>query len=223
MIRKTSCNHKKVNVPEGRQQISTAMQIESARQADGSTPLHQWHKEAAGYKLRYVPSTLPDMLCLSMAPEQAGSLADIKDGARGGVRGGGVENVLDGVTLADMDVEIAMPVQTLQDLAAQTGLWRNASPKGCRRQLELMALTCEAAYPALRLHLYDGSQTYSAPYTVFGKARAAIYIGDAYLVVTAVDQVQAFVRHFDELVRQTVFSPDAVHETLTYFASKTAK
>jgi len=202
------------NAPEGRQQVSTSIQIESAHQADGSTPLKQWYAEAAGFKLRYIPSTLPDMFSLS-APENEHELTD--------VRGGGVENVLHGAALAEMDVEIAMPLQTLQDLAAQTGLWRQAAPDQCRRQLEHMGLTCEASYPSLRLHLYDGNQTYSAPITVFGKTRAAVYIGGAYLVVTAAEQVRAFVRHFDDLVRQSTVNPDVVHQTLNALAASVAR
>ena len=86
-----------------------------------------------------------------------------------------------------------------------------------------MARVCEETYPALRLHLYDGSQTYSAPFTVFGKLRAAVYVGEAYLVVTAVEQVKAFVQRFDRLVRQTVISPDSVHGTLNDLAHHASK
>ena len=38
------------------------------------------------------------------------------------------EKVLGGFRLGEMDVEIAMPVQTLQDLAQGTGLWRGVDP-----------------------------------------------------------------------------------------------
>lgn len=196
------------NAPEGRQEVAESVQIERAVQQDGSTPLDQWRAEAAGYKLRYVPSTLPDMIQLSTHNDVA--LPD--------ARGGGVENVLGSISLDDMDVEIAMPIQTLQDLAARTGLWRGASADQSYRQLSHMARICRETYPALRLHLFDGSETFSAPFTVFGKQRVALYIGDAYLVVTGAEQVRGFTRQFDRLIRRAVVQSDAVHRELQKLA-----
>lgn len=197
------------NAPEGRQEVAESVQIEKAVQADGSTPLDQWRGEARGFKLRYVPSTLPDMI--SLAPAGTEDVAD--------TRGGGVENVLGQVSLDEMDVEIAMPLQTVQDLSARTGLWRGVPAPQCRRQLSYMARLCRDNYPALRLHLYDGTETFSAPFTVFGKQRVALYIGDAYLVVTGDDQVRGFTRQFDRLVRRAVIGADKVHETLAELAN----
>ena len=96
-------------------------------------------------KLRYVPSNLPDMLRLA-EDDRGDSPASA----------GQPENVLGGYVLGDMDLEIAMPVQTLRDLAQGCGLWRDTPPGPRRRQLAHMAATCAEAFPTLRLHLYDG-------------------------------------------------------------------
>lgn len=198
------------NAPEGRQEMTTSSQIESEASSDGRAPLEQWHQEAAGHKLRYVPSTLPDMLSLSDITAEERHASD--------ARGGGVENVLKGVDLDDRDIEIAMPLQTLQDLSAGTGLWCG-TPKAIRcRQLRHMARLCAASYPAVRLHLYDGSKVFSAPFTVFGRMRAALYLGDAYLSLTSADQIKFFTKRFDHLVRQSIVAPDVVHETLEELA-----
>ena len=50
--------------PEGRQVVTPSVQIESAAGPEGGSPIDQWRREAAGMKLRYVPSNLPDMLRL---------------------------------------------------------------------------------------------------------------------------------------------------------------
>ena len=113
-----------------------------------------------------------------------------------------------------------MPRQTLEDLAEGTGLWRGTDPMLRRRQLAHMATTCAEAYPSLRLHLYDGRATFAAPFTVFGRIRAAVYLGDAYLVVSAADQVTALTRLFDTLVRRATIGPDRVHETLAALAAR---
>jgi hypothetical protein len=196
------------NAPEGRQEVTPSVQIESAQSPGGGSPIDQWRREAAGMKLRYVPSSLPDMLGLAEdLPEPATD-----------ARAGSPENVLGGFRLGDMDVEIAMPLQTLQDLAEGTGLWRGVDPGLRRRQLAHMAETCAEAYPTLRLHLYDGRAAFAAPFTVFGRIRAAIYLGEAYLVVTSAEQVGALTRLFDNLVRRAVAGPDRVHETLATLA-----
>jgi transcriptional regulator with XRE-family HTH domain len=194
------------NAPEGRQEVARSVQIEKEIQADGSTPLDQWCNEAIGFKLRTVPSTLPDIVSLVPDANTDGTLED--------PRGGGVENVLKHISLHDMDVEIAMPLQTLQDLSARTGLWRDISRAQSKQQLQHMARICQAYYPALRLHVYDGTKTFSAPFTVFGNQRVALYIGDAYLVVSSPDQVRDFAHQFDRLVRRAMIGSDKIHETL---------
>jgi hypothetical protein len=198
------------NAPEGMQEVAPSVQIEQAEFAGGGSPIDSWRREAAGMKLRYVPSSLPDMLHL--ATDLPHPAADARTGQP--------ENVLGGFRLGDMDVEIAMPLQTLQDLSEGTGLWRGVEREPRRRQLEHMAATCAEAYPTLRLHLYNGRETFAAPFSVFGRIRAALYLGEAYLVVTAADQVLALSRLFDNLVRRAIAGPDRVHETLASLAER---
>ena len=197
---------------EGRQEVSSSIEIEGEKEEDVS-PLERWREEADGHKMRYVPSTLPDMLSLAgLQPDDSRDAID--------ARGSGVENVLEGMDIHDMDLEIAMPIQTLEDVTYQSGLWRHFDPELCKRQLTHMAAICNETYPTLRLHLYDGTKTLSAPFTVFGKMRVAIYIGEAYLVVTSKEQIKTFVQRFDGLVRQSIIRPNKVDEHLASLASK---
>jgi len=98
----------------------------------------------------------------------------------------------------------------LHDLAMQTGYWKDSDPALCKRQLVHMARVCDENYPTLRLHLFDGRTTYSAPFTVFGKQRVAVYLGDAYLVLTRQEDIRFFVRRFNLLVRETTISPHGI-------------
>ena len=59
------------NAPQGRQEVTPSVQIESAEAAAGGSPLEEWRREAAGMKLRYVPSNIPDMLGLAEERLQA--------------------------------------------------------------------------------------------------------------------------------------------------------
>ena len=189
------------NAPEGRQSLTTSFQLDTAEE-DGDTALERWRAEVAGQKIRYVPSRLPDMLNLTSAENEA--LAERF------IRGPSFENMLAGKMPEDMDFEICMPVQVLYDLAMQTGFWRDSDPALCKRQLVHMARVCDENYPTLRLHLFDGRTTYSAPFTVFGKQRVAVYLGDAYLVLTRQEDIRFFVRRFNLLVRETTISPHGI-------------
>ncbi len=186
------------NARDGRQKLTQSSELLSEEGTDGTTVLSGWHAEAAGHKLRYVPAELPDML----------SLSNENDGAEG------QEKVLSGFDLEEVDLEIAMPQQTLELLAAGTGLWRGADPNRVRRQIAHMAALCDAHYPSLRLHLFDGTKTFCAPYTVFGRMRASIYVGQAYISVTGAEEVRFFTQKFDQLVRDATVSPDMVPDYL---------
>ncbi len=185
------------NAPEGRRSVSSSFQIENAD--EGHSPLETWREEIAEGKLRYVPSLLPDMLNLEL--HEAGAIGE------GEIRGSASENMLAGRMPEDLDIEICMPIQILHNLAQQTGYWKDASPKLCRRQLKHMARVCEAIYPTIRLHVFDGRETYSSSFTVFGKKRVAIYLGDAYLVLSRSEEIRYFIKRFDRLIRKAVVNP----------------
>lgn len=181
---------------DGKQELTQSNAL--LADTDGTTVLSRWHAEAAGQKLRYVPAVLPDMLSLASDPRGAE----------------GQEKVLSGFDLQEIDLEIAMPAQRLDMLATRTGPWRGAELGRVRQQIEHMAQLCETHYPSLRLHLYDGTKTFCAPFTVFGRMRAAIYVGQAYISVKGAEEVRFFTRKFDDLVRMATVSPDAVADDL---------
>ncbi|MGF1553607.1 MAG: helix-turn-helix domain-containing protein [Paracoccaceae bacterium] len=197
----------------GPRALTPAAQIEAAVTPDGESPIARWHREAAGHKIRYVPSALPDLMCL---PEVFAH----GDGAASTGRATTGEATLAAVEAGVTDMEIALAVQAVDDLAAGSGLWRDLSPGLRRRQLARMAELTAAHYPALRLHLYDGAGTYAAPFTVFGPTRAALYLGAGYLVLTAAEDVRRMARLFDDLVRRAVVPSDAASARLAVAARR---
>lgn len=199
------------NAADTAHELAPSVEIELAVDASGASPIERWRREAAGQKLRYVPSTLPDMVRLpevteyELAPDRAS--ARIEQG---------------GQVLGSMDVEIAMPRQALEDFSAGAGIWHGLPAEARRRQVAHMARMVEEGYPTLRLHLYDGRQVFAAPFTVFGTVRAAVYLGGAYLVVTASEQVRAMARMFDGLVRAAEVPSDRAHLWLRSLAAAPA-
>ena len=198
---------------EGAKDITPSVEIETAFTADGTSSLDRWWQQSAGIKVRYVPANLPDMLRI---PE----LSDYDiDSTRAPGRAAAGEIALSALRQGASDLEVAMPVQTLDDLAYGGSIWNGLAEDLRRRQLRHMAALTEELYPALRLHLFDGRVTFSAPFTVFGLVRVALYLGEDYLVLTAADQVKAMARTFDTLVRKASVGPDRVHLLLGNLAN----
>jgi len=203
------------NASEGGQEVAPSVAIETEMDADGLSPLARWQQEAAGGKLRYVPASLPDLFRL---PELAFEAVEAE---RAEARAEHAAGLRAGIALHDTDVEICMARQTLETLAAGAGLWAGVPMRLRRAQLAHMATECESLYPSVRLHLFDGRRSYSAPFTVFARVRAVVYLGRSYLVVTSAEQVRQLARHFDALIREAVVAPDAVHRALWSLAAET--
>lgn len=158
-----------------------------------------WHREAAGYKIRHVPATLPDMLKtramveweyapqLGRSPEQA--LRAFED-RLAWMRG------------ARSDYEIALPLHEVDNLAAATGYYRGLPPEIRLGQIDRMADLCDQLYPTLRLCLFDARRVFSAPVTVFGPHLAVVYLGRHYIAFRDDARVEAVSEHFDWLVRE---------------------
>ena len=66
----------------------------------------------------------------------------------------------------------------------------------------------EELYPTFRLFLYDGRKHYLSPFTIFGPKRAAVYLGDMYMVINSVEHIRQLTRRFDEAIRLASIPPD---------------
>ena len=114
----------------------------------------------------------------------------------------------------ETDIEVCMPLQVIEQVAKGEGIWNQVPEPVRRAQLENMVKLIGELYPTFRLFLFDARKTYSAAYTLFGPLRAAIYIGNMYLVVNSVEHIRAFTSHFDGLIRSASVAPDKAGETI---------
>lgn len=188
-------------------EVAHVVSIETAAGGIGESRLAEWHREAIGYKIRYVPATLPDLLRTEavLRYEFRAEQPDLIDAKTGQAR-----QQLDYTRKPETDMEIVMPYQRLYNLAMGAGIWSNL-PRGVRAaQIEHMARLLDELYPTLRLFLYDGVKAFSAPFTVFGPKRAAVYLGDMYLVINSVEQIRELAARFDHLIRIATVSADRV-------------
>jgi transcriptional regulator with XRE-family HTH domain len=188
-------------------ELKPALEIAEATGASNDTLLERWHNEAVGYKIRYIPAQIPDLLRTSdvIAYEYSGGHVpsptwQLRD----------AEFRLDYNRRTETDMEVCMPRQRLELLARGGGYWAKLDKEARRTQLEYMAELVEELYPSFRMFLYDQLQRFSIPYTVFGPQRASIYVGDMYLVLNTTEHIRTLTRHFDNLIRAAVVNANEV-------------
>ena len=183
--------------------MSNALSLTEAPRALVDERIFDWHREAAGYKIRHVPAALPDMLKTRalLEWEYAPHLGRTSDQAIGAS-----EDRLQWMRSAQSDYEIAIPSYELESFAAGTGYYEGL-PAGIRRdQIDRFLELADALYPRLRLYLFDARRLYSAPITVFGPLLCVFYVGSHYMAFRDRDRVETFTRHFDRLVREAEIS-----------------
>lgn len=189
--------------------VEQVVQVTEAPKHPFGENLQSWYREAAGYKVRHVPQTLPDLLKTPtlLEVEYGSSAARSTDQA---IADAALQ--LDYIRQPDTDIEVSFPLHRLIDFGNGAGIWSELSPAARRDELRQMAVLADALYPSLRVFLYDGATHYSAPFTVFGPKRAALYLGQRFLVFTSTGHIRLMTRHFDDLLRAAVIQPNAFAE-----------
>ena len=178
-------------------EIRPSLEIEEGAGGFDETLLAKWHAEAAGTKIRYVPSGVPDLLrtdeviAYETENSERNRTAQLDE----------AQYRIGYNRRPETDMEVCMPRQTLEIFAAGQGVWSNLGPAARRAQLAHMSRLLDDLYPGFRLFLFDGRAQFSIPYTIFGPYRAAIYVGGLYLVLNATHPIQTLTRHFDKLIR----------------------
>ncbi len=178
-------------------EIRPSLEIAEGTGTFDHTLLAQWHAEAVGTKIRYVPATLPDLLRTEAVINYEADAAARNPAAQKEE----VQYRIDYNRRPETDMEVCMPRQTLEIFAEGHGIWAGLSAAKRREQLEHMARLLDELYPTFRLYLFDGRSRFSVPYTIFGPIRAAIYVGDMYLVLNTTMPIRTLTRHFDGLIR----------------------
>jgi transcriptional regulator with XRE-family HTH domain len=169
--------------------------------------LQRWHDEAAGYKIRYVPSSIPDLLKTDRVIEYEYTPFDA-------VRPENVRavaaNRLAYSRQPETDIEVCNTVQAIRSFALGEEIWADLALAERIEQLEQMIRLVDELYPTFRWFLYDARRRYSAPITIFGPSRAAVYMGQMYFVFHTTEHIRVLTRHFDDLIRVAVVQPTEV-------------
>ncbi|MEM7069411.1 MAG: helix-turn-helix transcriptional regulator [Pseudomonadota bacterium] len=190
-------------------ELTSLMNVEASDYGSHDSQLASWLRAASGYKIRYSPSSIPDLLRTKAVTEyEFGSSTQLY----AEVKSEQSQEQLDYSRSPDTDMEVVMPLQRLESLAAGADIWGKLARGVRQAQLEQISRLTEELYPTFRLFLYDGSKQYCAPFTVFGPTRAAVYLGDMYLVVNSADHIRELSRRFDNVIRTADITPDRTAE-----------
>jgi len=179
--------------------LAASLAITEAPRALIDETIFAWHREAAGYKIRHVPATLPDML-KTRAMVEWEYAPHLGRSAEQAIRA--FEDRLGWMRGSRSDYEIAFPLHEADSLASGTGYYRGLPAEVRLAQIDRLADLAEQLYPSLRLCLYDARRVFSAPVTVFGPHLAVVYLGRHYLAFRDDSRVEALSAHFDWLVRE---------------------
>ncbi len=193
--------------------IVSQMAIEPDAGSPADERLLAWHEEARGFKVRYVPATLPDQVKTeAVIAHETGRLEATAAKAWAGIARGRIMHA----KRTEHEIEVCSPLQGLEGFARGEGIWRGLEAAERLAQLEQAAGLVEELYPAYRWFLFDNRERFSVPYTVFGPMRAALYVGDMYFVFTSTEHIRELSRHFDNLIRNARIQPN---ETGNYIRS----
>jgi len=182
---------------------------------DASTSIFEknleWHREARGYKIRYVPTTLPDLL-------KTEAVAEYEFNRYGS---GKIDQSLRDNQLLLLqqrhpgsELETCMPVQQLESFALGEGIWRDLAIADRRQQLQHMIDLNDELYPGFRWFLYDGKQTYSISLTIFGPMRVSLFLGNLYIIMHSIDHIRKITDRFDDLIRKAIVHPHEIRQFL---------
>jgi len=192
---------------EGGTDILRQLEIEPGERSHADELVDRWHREAAGYKIRYVPMTLPDLLKTDEVIEYEYAL---RATAAAEARKEQAEERLADSRKPETDMEVCTSFQLIEDFARGNGVWSDLSVEQRTRQLARFSELTDELYPTLRWFLFDGRRNYAIPYTIFGPQRAAVYIGEMFFVFNSTEHIRVLTRHFDNLIRQAVVQPNEV-------------
>lgn len=186
----------------GAELLAASLAVTEAPRALVDDQIFRWHQEAAGYKVRHVPATLPDMLKTDamLRWEYDPHLGKSIEQAIGAS-----QDRLTWMQSARSDYEIALPLHELTAFAQASGYYKGLPLDVRAQQLDHLIALTDQLYPSLRLYLFDARRVFSSPLTVFGPLLAVVYLGHYYMAFRDTARVENLTKHFDWLVREAAF------------------
>lgn len=179
--------------------VRNSLSLSEAPRALVDEQIFAWHREAAGYKIRHVPATLPDMLKTEdmLVWEYGHHLGRTTQQAINASR-----DRLDWMRDAGSEYEIAMPLYEITSFIRGTGYYQGLTADLRHAQTDHLIALSRQLYPRLRVYQFDARRLYSAPITVFGPLLAVLYTGGHYMAFRDRQRIEILSLDFDRLIRE---------------------
>lgn len=187
--------------------VAGAPEIEPGGASPMDARLQRWHSEAVGTKVRYVPTTLPDLLKTDATIEHE---YHDRDEQLSEVRRQQAASNLAYTRRPETDMEACSTFQLVESFARGHGIWSDLALADRLAQLDQIVELVDELYPTFRWFMFDGLRRYSVPFTLFGPRRVAVYFGNMYFVFNSTEHIRIMTRHFDDLIRAAVVQPTDV-------------
>jgi len=185
--------------------IVPLVQVETGVRNTTDERIAAWSREAVGYKTRYVPMSLPDLLktneVFSYEFDDSTSTTAAARLAEGEVK-------LELARRATYDMEACTSFQSVEMFARGEGMWATLPAAIRQAQLVHMQALVVELYPSFRWFMFDGLRVFATPYTIYGPLRGAVYLGGMYFVFNSTEHIRVLTRHFDNLIREAVVQPN---------------
>lgn len=197
--------------------LANSMQVSKAARTPFDNQIFAWHREAAGYKIRHVPATVPDILKTEavLRWEYSPHRDRTTDQAIGASN-----DQLDWARQSLSDYEIAMPLFSIESLASSTGYYSGLPEAIKQEQIHHMLALHDQLYPSLRVFLFDARRLWSSALTIFGPLVGVLYLGQQYFAFRDRERVRNLTDHFDGLVREASVSARAWPDHLKDIAGR---
>jgi transcriptional regulator with XRE-family HTH domain len=193
--------------------VAAAMALSPAERISADEQLLEWHQEAAGYKVRHVPATLPDILKTERILNWEYSSFRDRRLPEAIIA---MQNQLEWLKSGVSDYEIALPVHEVEACATGSAYYGGVGQDVRFEQLNYIADLCDEMFPRLRLFLFDAHTVFSSPVTVFGPNLAVVYVGQCYLAFRESQRVRSLTDHFDWLVREAIVDARGVPDYIRH-------
>lgn len=179
--------------------VSNSFSLSQAPRALVDEQIFAWHREAAGYKIRHVPATLPDMLKTHemLTWEYGPHLGRTTQQAINAS-----QDRLNWIRDAGSEYEIALPLYEVESFVRGTGYYRGLPAALRQSQTDHLIALTRQLYPRLRIYQFDARRLYSAPLTIFGPLLAVFYAGGHYMAFRDRKRIETFSGDFDTLIRE---------------------
>lgn len=192
--------------------LSTSLAVSHAPRALVDEQIYDWHRESAGYKIRHVPATLPDMLKTEeMLTWEYGP--HLGRTAKQAINAS--QDRLEWMREGGSEYEIALPLYEIDSFIRATGYYTGLPAAIRRAQTDQLITLTQQLYPRLRIYQFDARRLYSAPLTVFGPLLAVFYTGGHYMAFRDRRRIETFTSDFDILIREAQYTARDFPDLLT--------